>query len=88
MELLATAILALALGAIVGWLITSRLWEGKLRESAVRIEERERNFSEQKSFLEASERKLTDTFKALAMLREPINVSRTRHISLKKVFNG
>ena len=28
------------------------------------------------------------TFKALAMLREPINVSRTRHISLKKVFNG
>src|SRR3984885_10837753 len=28
------------------------------------------------------------TFRALAMLREPINVSRTRHISLKKVFNG
>lgn len=28
------------------------------------------------------------TFKALAMLREPINVSRTRHLSLKKVFNG
>src|ERR1035437_8978786 len=28
------------------------------------------------------------TFKALAMLREPIAVSRTRHISLKKVFNG
>ena len=28
------------------------------------------------------------TFKALAMLREPIQVSRTRHISLKKVFNG
>src|ERR1700676_2071148 len=28
------------------------------------------------------------TFKALALLREPINVSRTRHISLKKVFNG
>ena len=28
------------------------------------------------------------TFKALAMLREPIHVSRTRHISLKKVFNG
>src|SRR6201990_2447925 len=27
-------------------------------------------------------------FKALAMLREPIQVSRTRHISLKKVFNG
>ena len=28
------------------------------------------------------------TFRALALLREPINVSRTRHISLKKVFNG
>ena len=28
------------------------------------------------------------TFKALAMLREPINVSRNRNISLKKVFNG
>ncbi len=28
------------------------------------------------------------TFKALAMLREPIAVSRTRRISLKKVFNG
>src|ERR1700733_15112116 len=28
------------------------------------------------------------TFKALAMLREPIQVSRTRHLSLKKVFNG
>src|SRR6201990_1882383 len=28
------------------------------------------------------------TFRALAMLREPLNVSRTRHISLKKVFNG
>src|SRR3979490_1993874 len=28
------------------------------------------------------------TFRALAMLREPISVSRTRNISLKKVFNG
>jgi small subunit ribosomal protein S5 len=28
------------------------------------------------------------TFKALAMLREPINISKTRSISLKKVFNG
>src|SRR6201746_154511 len=28
------------------------------------------------------------TFRALAMLREPLSVSRTRHISLKKVFNG
>ena len=28
------------------------------------------------------------TVKALASLREPIAVSRTRNISLKKVFNG
>jgi len=28
------------------------------------------------------------TFKALSMLREPINVAKTRNISLKKVFNG
>jgi small subunit ribosomal protein S5 len=28
------------------------------------------------------------TFKALTLLREPIQVSRTRHLSLKKVFNG
>ncbi len=28
------------------------------------------------------------TFKALAMLREPINISRTRNLSLRKVFNG
>ncbi|HVI48182.1 MAG TPA: 30S ribosomal protein S5 [Chitinophaga sp.] len=28
------------------------------------------------------------TFKALGMLREPINVARTRSVSLKKVFNG
>ncbi len=28
------------------------------------------------------------TFKALALLREPINIAKTRSISLKKVFNG
>jgi small subunit ribosomal protein S5 len=28
------------------------------------------------------------TFKALATLREPIAVAKTRNISLKKVFNG
>src|SRR4029079_17643604 len=28
------------------------------------------------------------TFKALSMLREPIQVSRTRNLSLKRVFNG
>src|SRR3954452_14588009 len=28
------------------------------------------------------------TFKALALLREPISVSKTRNIGLKKVFNG
>src|SRR6186997_1618827 len=28
------------------------------------------------------------TFKALAMLREPINVAKTRTVGLKKVFNG
>lgn len=28
------------------------------------------------------------TFKALAMLREPIGIAKTRNISLKKVFNG
>lgn len=28
------------------------------------------------------------TFKALALLREPVNVAKTRRISLKKVFNG
>jgi small subunit ribosomal protein S5 len=28
------------------------------------------------------------TFKALAMLREPISVAKTRNIGLKKVFNG
>jgi small subunit ribosomal protein S5 len=28
------------------------------------------------------------TFKALGMLREPINVAKTRNINLKKVFNG
>src|SRR5271154_2320388 len=28
------------------------------------------------------------TVKALAMLREPLTVAKTRHLSLKKVFNG
>jgi small subunit ribosomal protein S5 len=28
------------------------------------------------------------TFKALALLREPIQVSKTRTLGLKKVFNG
>ncbi len=28
------------------------------------------------------------TFRALAMLREPINIAKTRNVSLKKVFNG
>lgn len=28
------------------------------------------------------------TFRALAMLREPINVAKQRNINLKKVFNG
>ncbi|WP_109698275.1 30S ribosomal protein S5 [Chitinophaga deserti] len=28
------------------------------------------------------------TFKALGMLREPIQVARTRNVSMKKVFNG
>jgi small subunit ribosomal protein S5 len=28
------------------------------------------------------------TFKALAMLREPIAFAKTRNVSLKKVFNG
>jgi small subunit ribosomal protein S5 len=28
------------------------------------------------------------TFKALGMLREPIHVSKTRSIGLKRVFNG
>ena len=28
------------------------------------------------------------TFKALGMLREPIHVSKTRSIALKRVFNG
>jgi small subunit ribosomal protein S5 len=28
------------------------------------------------------------TFKALAMMREPITISRTRNLSLKKIFNG
>jgi len=28
------------------------------------------------------------TFKALALLREPVTVAKTRHLSLKKVFVG
>jgi small subunit ribosomal protein S5 len=28
------------------------------------------------------------TFKALSMLREPVQVARNRNISFKKVFNG
>ncbi len=66
MELLAATIVALAVGAIVAWLAAARRWEGKVREAAVRMEERERSFSEQKVLLESSERKLADTFKSLA----------------------
>jgi small subunit ribosomal protein S5 len=28
------------------------------------------------------------TFKALTLLREPVQVAKTRSVSLKKVFNG
>jgi DNA recombination protein RmuC len=66
MELLAAVMVGLAVGAIVAWLAAARRWEGKVREAEVRMEERERNFSEQKMLLESSERKLTDTFKSLA----------------------
>ena len=66
MELLAAVMVGLAVGAIVAWLAAARRWEGKVREAEVRMEERERNFSEQKVLLESSERKLTDTFKSLA----------------------
>lgn len=66
MELLAAVIVALAVGATVAWLVAARRWEGKLREAEVRMEERERSFSEQRVLLESSERKLADTFKALA----------------------
>jgi DNA recombination protein RmuC len=66
MELLAAVIVALAVGATVAWLVAARRWEGRVREAAVRMEERERSFSEQKVLLESSERKLTDTFKSLA----------------------
>jgi len=66
MELLAAVMVGLAVGAIVAWLAAARRWEGKVREAEVRMEERERNFSEQKLLLESSERKLTDTFKSLA----------------------
>ena len=66
MELLAAVIVAMAVGAIVAWLAAARRWEGKVREAEVRMEERERGFSEQKALLESSERKLADTFKSLA----------------------
>jgi DNA recombination protein RmuC len=66
MALLAAAIVALAVGAIVAWLAAARRWEGKVREAEVRMEERERGFSEQKALIESSERKLADTFKSLA----------------------
>jgi DNA recombination protein RmuC len=66
MELLAAVMVGLAVGAIVAWLAAARRWEGKVREAEVRMEERERNFSEQRVLLESSERKLTDTFKSLA----------------------
>jgi DNA recombination protein RmuC len=66
MELLAAAMVGLAVGAIVAWLAAARRWEGKVREAAVRMEERERSFSEQRTLLESSERKLGDTFKSLA----------------------
>lgn len=66
MVLLAAVIVALAVGAIVAWLAAARRWEGKVREAEVRMEERERGFSEQKALLESSERKLADTFKSLA----------------------
>ena len=66
MELLAAVILALAVGATVAWLAAARRWEGKVREAAVRMEERERSFLEQRTLLESSERKLADTFKSLA----------------------
>src|ERR1700731_2435623 len=66
MILLTAVIVALAVGAIVAWLAAARRWEGKVREAEVRMEERERGFSEQKALLESSERKLADTFKSLA----------------------
>jgi len=66
MELLVAAMVGLAVGAIVAWLAAARRWEGKVREAAVRMEERERSFSEQRTLLEISERKLGDTFKSLA----------------------
>jgi len=66
MEFLAAVIVALAVGATDAWLAAARRWEGKVREAAVRMEERERSFLEQKTLLESSERKLADTFKSLA----------------------
>lgn len=66
MELLAAAIAAFALGAALAWLVAARRFEGRLHESAVRMEERERAFAEQRALIESSERKLADTFKSLA----------------------
>src|SRR5579871_4255557 len=66
MELLVAAIAAFALGAVLAWLAAARSFEGRLHESAVRMEERERAFAEQKALIESSERKLADTFKSLA----------------------
>ncbi len=66
MELLAAAIAAFALGAALAWLAAARRFEGRLHESAVRMEERERAFAEQKALIESSERRLADTFKSLA----------------------
>jgi DNA recombination protein RmuC len=66
MILLTAVIVGLAVGATVAWLAAARRWEGKVREAAVRMEERERSFSEQRVLLESSERKLADTFKSLA----------------------
>ena len=66
MELVAAAIAAFALGAALAWLAAASRFEGRLHESAVRMEERERAFAEQKAIIESSERKLADTFKSLA----------------------
>ena len=86
MILLAAVIVALAVGAIVAWLAAARRWEGKVREAEVRMEERERGFSEQKALIESSERKLADTFKSLAG-RSVISVSGTFNPSLRLMRN-
>jgi len=66
MELLLAVVVAFAIGGAMAWLAAARRFESKLRESAVRMEERERGFAEQKALIESSERKLADTFKSLA----------------------